>query len=127
MKKQLKQRRPSLKQPLPKKLLSKSCMSSPIKCHRYFDFILVLITDTLPIHHSYLQVLNMLLGPLVILICGILLTVLSEKYQARVIYSRLVDPIICCFLFLSYLLIISIPSMMKELNLIRKISWRFLI
>jgi hypothetical protein len=74
-------------------------------------FILVLITDTLPIHHSYLQVLNMLLGPLVILTCGILLIVLSEKHNVRVIYSRLVDPITCSFLFLSYLFMISIPSM----------------
>ena len=53
----------------------------------------------------------MLLGPVVILICGILLIVLSEKPPVRVIYSRLVDPITCCFLFLSYLLMISIPSM----------------
>ena len=74
-------------------------------------FLLVLITDTLPIHHSFLQVLNMLLGPLVILACGILLIMLSEKHHVRVIYSRLVDPIICCFLFLSYLLMICVPSM----------------
>jgi len=53
----------------------------------------------------------MLLGPLVILTCGILLIVLSEKHHVRVIYSRLVDPIICCFLFLSYLFMIAIPSM----------------
>lgn len=77
----------------------------------FFDFILVLIIDTLSINHSFLQVLNMLLGPLVILTCGILLIVLSEKHHVRVIYSRLVDPIICCFLFLSYLFMIAIPSM----------------
>jgi len=53
----------------------------------------------------------MLLGPLVILTCGILLIVLSEKHNVRVIYSRLVDPITCSFLFLSYLFMISIPSM----------------
>ncbi|CAF0959064.1 unnamed protein product [Adineta steineri] len=91
--KQLRQRRPSLHQPLPKKLLSDS----------------LLITDTLPIQHSFLQVLNMLLGPLAILACGILLIMLSEKHQVRVMYSRLVDPIICCFLFLSYLIMISVP------------------
>lgn len=77
------------------------------------DFLVVLITDTLSIRHSYLQVLNMLLGPLVILTCGILLIVLSEKPHVRVIYSRLVDPIICCFLFLSYIFMISIPSMIN--------------
>lgn len=75
------------------------------------SFIIVLITDTLSIRHSYLQVLNMLLGPIVILICGILLIVLSENHHVRVTYSRLVDPIICCFLFLSYLFMISTPSM----------------
>jgi hypothetical protein len=52
----------------------------------------------------------MLLGPLVILACGILLIVLPEKHHVRVIYTRLIDPIICCFLFLSYLLMISVPS-----------------
>jgi hypothetical protein len=77
----------------------------------HIRFILVLITDTLSTRHSFLQVLNMLLGPLAILTCGILLLVLSEKHHVRVIYSRLVDPIICCFLFLSYLFMISIPSM----------------
>jgi hypothetical protein len=76
----------------------------------FINFISVLISDTLPIHHSYLQVLNMLLGPLVILTCGILLIVLSEKRHVRMVYTRLVDPIICCFLFLSYLLMISIPG-----------------
>ncbi|UJR09553.1 hypothetical protein I4U23_013789 [Adineta vaga] len=90
---QLKQRRSSLKQPLPRKLLSKS--------H--------LITDTLSIHHSYLQVLNMLLGPVAILICGILLVMLSDKQHILILFSRLVDPIICCFLFISYLLMIFIP------------------
>ncbi|CAF1321650.1 unnamed protein product [Rotaria sordida] len=89
----LKERRPSLKQPLPKKLLSKS----------------LLITDTLSVHHSYFQVLNMLLGPIAILTCGILLVFLSEKHDIRVVFTRLVDPIIGSFLFLSYLLMISIP------------------
>ncbi|CAF0998217.1 unnamed protein product [Adineta steineri] len=91
--KQLKQRRSSLKQPLPKKLLSKS----------------LLITDTLSTRHSYLQVLNMLLGPIAILTCGILLVMLSDKHDVLVLLSRLVDPIICCFLFLSYLFMIFIP------------------
>ncbi|CAM4804974.1 unnamed protein product [Rotaria magnacalcarata] len=93
MNRQLKQRRPSLKQPLPKTLISKS----------------LLITDTLSVRHSYLQILNMLLGPLTILACGILLVLLSEKHDARVLFSRLVDPTICCFLFLSYLFMISTP------------------
>ncbi|CAM4919297.1 unnamed protein product [Rotaria socialis] len=93
MNRQLKQRRPSLKQPLPKTLISKS----------------LLITDTLSVRHSYLQILNMLLGPLTILACGILLVLLPEKHDARVLFSRLVDPTICCFLFLSYLFMISIP------------------
>ncbi|CAF3055391.1 unnamed protein product [Rotaria sp. Silwood2] len=93
MRRQLNQRRPSLKQPLPKKILSKS----------------LLITDTLSLHHSYLQVLNMLLGPIAILTCGILLVVLSEKHDIRVVFTRLVDPIIGSFLFLSYLLMIYIP------------------
>jgi len=82
------------------------------------SFILVLITDTLPIQHSFLQVLNMLLGPLAILTCGILLIVLSEKHHFRVIYSRLVDPIICCILFLSYLFMISVPCMIRILILL---------
>ncbi|CAF3591783.1 unnamed protein product [Rotaria sordida] len=91
--KQLKQRQVNLQQSLPNKSLSKS----------------LLITDTLPVHHSYLQVFNMLLGPLAILACGILLIMLSEKYHVRVLYSRLVDPIICCILFLSYLFMIFEP------------------
>jgi len=57
----------------------------------------------------------MLLGPLAILACGILLLMLSEKHHVRVIYSRLVDPIICCLLFLSYLFMISVPSMIINL------------
>ncbi|CAF0941425.1 unnamed protein product [Adineta ricciae] len=91
--KQLKQRRPSLKQPLPRKLLSKS--------H--------LITDTLSIRHSYLQVLNMLLGPVAIFVCGILLVMLSDKQHIIISFTRLIDPIVCCSLFLSYILIIFIP------------------
>ncbi|CAF2770421.1 unnamed protein product [Rotaria sp. Silwood2] len=91
--KQLEQRRTNLNHRLPKKSCSKS----------------LLITDTLPAHHSFLQVFNMLLGPIAILACGILLIMLSEKYHVRVIYSRLVDPIICCFLFLSYLFMIAVP------------------
>ena len=78
----------------------------------------VLITDTLPVHHSLLQVLNMLLGPLAIITCGILLIMLSEKYHVRVIYTRLVDPIICCCLFLSYLLMIFVPSMVMDIFII---------
>ena len=76
-------------------------------------FILVLITDTLSSRHSYMQVLNMLLGPLAILTCGILLVISSEKHHVLVLFRPLVDPIICCFLFLSYLLMISIPSMIR--------------
>lgn len=75
-----------------------------------FLFILVLITDTLPVHHALLQVLSMLLGPIAILTCGVLLIMLSERNHVRVIYSRLVDPAIGCFLFISYLLIIFAPS-----------------
>ncbi|CAF3580458.1 unnamed protein product [Rotaria sp. Silwood1] len=93
MQRQLEQRRASLKQPISKRILSKS----------------LLITDTLSIHHSYLQVLNMLLGPLAILVCGILLVVLSEKHDVRVVYTRLIDPIIGSFLFISYLFMISVP------------------
>ena len=75
--------------------------------------ILVLITDTLSINYSYLQVLNMLFGPLAILTCGILLVVLSEQHNVLLLFSRLVDPIICCFLFLSYLVMLSVPSMIN--------------
>lgn len=88
----IKQRRPSLPQSLPKHL-SKS----------------LLITDTLPIHHSFLQVLNMLLGPLAIFTCGILLVMLGEVHHVRLIYTRLVDPSICCLLFISYIIMIYIP------------------
>jgi len=52
----------------------------------------------------------MLLGPIVILICGILLIVFSERDHIRNVYSRLVDPIICCILFLIYLFVIFNPS-----------------
>lgn len=90
--------------------------------HLFIDFesdflcILVLITDTLPIHHSFLQILNMLLGPLALFTCGVLLLVLSDTHHVRVIYSRLVDPIICCWLFLSYLLMIFVPSRRRIVN-----------
>jgi energy-converting hydrogenase Eha subunit C len=60
--------------------------------------------------HSFLQVLNMLLGPLTLLACGILLVMLSERHDVLVMYSRLVDPIISCCLFLSYLFMIVVPS-----------------
>lgn len=90
---QIKQRRPSLQQPLPKRLLSKS----------------LLITDTLPIQHSFFQVLNMLLGPLAIFTCGMLLVMLGEVHHVRLIYTRLVDPGICCLLFISYIIMIYIP------------------
>ncbi|UJR36563.1 hypothetical protein I4U23_029282 [Adineta vaga] len=91
--KQLEQQRPNHQQPLPKKTSSKS----------------LLITDTLPIQHKFLQILNMLLGPLSILVCGILL-VISPKDDCRVLaYSRRIDPLIGCFLFLSYLIMIAIP------------------
>ncbi|CAM4740320.1 unnamed protein product [Rotaria magnacalcarata] len=93
LKQQLKHSKQHLQHPLPKKLFSKS----------------LLISDTLSTHHSFLQVLNMLLGPLAILACGILLIMLSEAYHVRVIYTRLVDPIIGCFLFLSYFLMICVP------------------
>lgn len=112
---QLEQRRPSLKQPIPKKLLSNSRINSSSLTYANSLFsILVLIMDTLPISHSFLQILNMLLGPLAILGCGILLLVLSDTHHIRAIYSRLVDPIICCLLFLSYLLMIFVPSMQNE-------------
>ncbi|CAF1529677.1 unnamed protein product, partial [Didymodactylos carnosus] len=71
-----------------------------------------LITDTLPVGHSILQVLSMLLGPFVILIMGLLLIVLSVKpdyNKRRLIYGRLVDPIACVILFLFYLLMIIGP------------------
>jgi hypothetical protein len=52
----------------------------------------------------------MLLGPLAILTCGILLVTLSDRHHVVVFISRLVDPIICSFLFLSYVFMISMPS-----------------
>lgn len=112
IKKHLKQRRPSLKQPLPKDLVSKSCSYNFLvqKQTKKTFISIVLITDTLPINQSYLQIFNMLLGPIVILICGILLIVFSERDHIRNVYSRLVDPIICCILFLIYLFVIFNPS-----------------
>lgn len=92
MTRQLTQRRPSLKQPLPKTNLSNS----------------LLITDTLPIRHSLFQIFNMLVGPLAILICGILLRKLSDQ-KTRLMYMRLIDPLTCCILFLSCLLMIALP------------------
>ncbi|CAF1275302.1 unnamed protein product [Didymodactylos carnosus] len=56
----------------------------------------LLITDTLPVGHSLLQVLNMLLGPFVILISGLLLIIFFEKPnydEKRRIYSRLISGI----------------------------------
>lgn len=114
----IKQRRPSLPQSLPKHL-SKSCTIKNIKIifnHIDLRFFSVLITDTLPIHHSFLQVLNMLLGPLAIFTCGILLVMLGEVHHVRLIYTRLVDPSICCLLFISYIIMIYIPGRFSKLN-----------
>ena len=110
IKRQLEGRRPSLNEPLPKRLLSNSCnrFESDFQVHRCV--ILVLITDTLPIQHSFLQVFNMLVGPLAILACGILLLVLSEDHHVRALYSRLVDPTIGCLLFISYFIMLFVPS-----------------
>ena len=70
----------------------------------------MLVIDTLPMRHSFHQVLNMLLGPLALLVCGTLLVMLSEKNDVLDLYSRLVDPIICCLLFLSYMIMLAVPS-----------------
>lgn len=112
----LKERRPSIPQPLPKKLLSKSCewtkkiYENIIDIHRITRNVLVLISDTLPLQHSFLQIFNMLIGPLALLTCGILLVTLSDNSTVLILYSRLVDPIICCILFISFCFMIVFPS-----------------
>jgi hypothetical protein len=115
IKRQLSQRRASLKQPLPKQLSSNSCNRFESHSHFHLCVILVLITDSMPIHHSFLQVFNMLVGPLAILACGILLLVLSEDHHVRALYSRLVDPIIGCLLFLSYFIMLFAPGTRSRL------------
>ena len=124
IKQQLSQRRASLKQPLPKQLPSNSCNRFEIHSRFHPCVILVLITDTMPMHHSFLQVFNMLVGPLAILACGILLLVLSDDHHARALYSRLVDPIIGCLLFLSYFIMLFVPGTRSRLLPIKILSAR---